>query len=130
MGSSRTPFRTPDGLWSVTAPSLLAGLVQQVCQRGAAMSVLPFPPGQPGRDLLEHPAVAVRVAERRVREVRAPGQVGEPGGLRLLLHLADVDAAADEIFASGVDVLDRQVHPLKGPGLHRRDARDSLPEVD
>src|SRR5829696_1923063 len=78
-----------------------------------SMSVLPLAPGQPGRDLLEQPAVAVRVAERRVREIRAPGQVREPGGLRLLLHLADVDAAADEIFPGGVDVLDRQVHPLK-----------------
>src|SRR3954463_12018103 len=95
-----------------------------------SMSVLPFPPGQPGRDLLEQPAVAVRVAERRVREVRAPGQVGEPGGLWLLLHLTDLDAAVDEIFPGGVDVLDRQVHPLKGPGLHRRDARDALPEMD
>jgi hypothetical protein len=71
------------------------------------MSVLPLPPGDPGRDLLEQPAVAVRVAERRVCEVRAPGQV-EPGGLRLLLHLADVDAAADEIFPGRVDVLDRE----------------------
>src|SRR5213596_2183563 len=79
------------------------------------MSVVPFPPRDPARDLLEQPAVAVRVAERCVREVRAVWQV-EPGGLRLLLHLADVDAAADEILPSGVDVLDRQVHPLKGPG--------------
>src|SRR3954452_20133030 len=104
------------------------------CNRSASeatsISVLPFPPGQPGRDLLKQPAVAVRVAERRVREVRAPGQVREPGGLWLLLHLADVDAAAHEIFPGGVDVLDRQIHPLKGPGLHRRDARDALPEVD
>src|SRR4051812_35464559 len=92
------------------------------------MSVLPFPAREPGRHLLEQPAVAVRVAERRVREVRAPGQVREPGGLRLLLHLADVDAAAHEIFPSGVDVLDRQEHPLKGPGLHRRDARDAFPK--
>jgi hypothetical protein len=38
---------------------------------------------------------------------RPARQVGEPGGLRLLLHLADVDAAADEIFPGGVDVLDR-----------------------
>jgi hypothetical protein len=79
------------------------------------MSVLPFPPGQPDRDLLEQPAIAVRVAERRVREVRAPGPVGKPGRLRLLLHLADVDAAVDEIFPGGVDVLDRQVHQLNGP---------------
>src|SRR3954454_15631555 len=90
------------------------------------MSVVPSPPGQPGRDLLKQPAVAVRVAERGVREVRAPGQV-EPGGLRLLLHLADVDAAADEILAGGVDVRDRQVELLEGSGLHGRDA---LAEMD
>src|SRR3954462_5650682 len=94
------------------------------------MSVLPLAPREPGGDLLEQPAVAVGVAERRVGEVRAPGQVGEPRGLRLLLHLADVDAAADEIFPGGIDVLDRQVHPLKRSGLHRRDARDTLPEMD
>src|SRR5215207_966488 len=94
------------------------------------MSVLPFPPGQPGRDLLEQPPVAVRVAERRVREVRAPGQVGESWGLRLLLHLADVDAAADEIFPGGVDVLDRQIQPAEGPGLHRREWNKALAEMD
>src|SRR4051812_40412044 len=94
------------------------------------VSVLPHPPGQPGRDLLEDPAVAVRVAEGRVCEVGASGQVGEPGGLRLLLHLADVDAAADEILPRGVDVLDREVHPLQGSRLHRLDAWDALPEMD
>src|SRR3954470_17374606 len=94
------------------------------CNRSASeatsMSVLPFPAGEPGRDLLEQPAVAVRVAERRVREVRAPGQV-EPGGLRPLLHLADVDTAADEIFPGGVEVLYRQIQPVQGAGLHRRE---------
>src|SRR5215207_6079614 len=90
------------------------------------MSVVPSPPRHPGRDLLEQPAVAVRVAERRVREVRAPGQV-EPGRLRRLVDLADLDAAADEILSGGVDVLDRQVQLLEGPGLHGRYA---LAEVD
>ena len=85
-----------------------------------------------GKPYLESPGAASRSRpgpRTRVREVRAPGQVGEPGRLRLLVHLADVDAAADEIVPGGVDVLDRQVHPLKGPGLHRRDARDALPEM-
>src|SRR5919206_4243384 len=44
------------------------------------MSALPAPPGEPGRDLLEQPAVAVRVAERRVREYERPGKSGKPGG--------------------------------------------------
>src|SRR4051812_37167076 len=94
------------------------------------MSVVPLAPRQPGRDLLKQPAVAVRVAERRVREVRASERVGEPRGLGLLVDLADLDATAEEILAGGVDVLDRQVHPLKGAGLHRVDARDPLAEVD
>src|SRR3954453_9377237 len=100
------------------------------CSRSAkdatSMSVLPLTPGQAGRDLLKQPSVAVRILERRVREVRAPGQV-EPGGLRLFLHLGDVDPAAGEIFPGGVDVLDRQVQPVKGSGFHRRDA---LAEMD
>src|SRR3954462_7182065 len=90
------------------------------------MSVLPDPPGDPSRYLLEQPAVAVGVAERRVREVRASWQV-EAGRLRRLLHLADVDAAADEIVPGCVDVLHREVQLLEAPGLHRRDA---LAEVD
>src|SRR4051794_38156892 len=67
-------------------------------------SVLPFAAGEPGRDLLQQPAVAIRIAERRVREVRAPFllEARRPA----LVHLADVDAAADEIVAGGVDVVD------------------------
>src|SRR3954466_8861099 len=39
------------------------------CRREATSpSVLPQPPGEPGRDLLEQPAVAVRIAEPRVGE--------------------------------------------------------------
>src|SRR5215217_1771662 len=85
------------------------------------MSVLPFPPGDPGGDLLEQPAVAVRVAERRVREVRAPWYRLEARG-PTLVHLADVDAAADEIGAGGVDVVDREDQPVSRPGLSRREA--------
>ena len=86
------------------------------------MSVLPFPAGEPGRDLLQQPAVAIRVAERRVREVRPPWRVGARGPP--VLHLADVDAAADEIVPGGVDVLDRQEQPA-GP---RRAAMTPLPK--
>src|SRR5215208_7106055 len=91
-----------------------------------SMSVVPSASGQPGRDLLEQTAVAVRVAEGRVREVRAPRYV-DPGRLRLLLDVADLDAAADEIRSGRVDVLDRQVQLLEGTRLHGRDA---LAEVD
>ena len=44
-----------------------------------------------------------------------------------LLHLADVDAAADEIVPGGVDVLDHEDQPLSGSGLSRRAA---LAELD
>src|SRR6266480_2378595 len=81
------------------------------------MSVLPFPAGEPGRDLLQLPGVAVRVAERRPREVRAPRRV-EARGPRLL-HLADLDAAADEIVPGGVDVLDDQDQAISGSRLSR-----------
>src|SRR3954454_4907118 len=40
-----------------------------------SISVLPFPAWKPGRDLLELPAVAIRIAERRAGEVRAPWRV-------------------------------------------------------
>src|SRR3954452_16752292 len=100
------------------------------CSRSAraatSTSVLPLAPGDPGRDLLEQPAVAVGVAERRVGEVRAPRYRLEAGRPRLV-HLADVHAAADEIGAGGVDVLDREQQPLGGPGLRGGEA---LAEVD
>src|SRR3954471_22386215 len=81
-----------------------------------SMSVLPDAARDPGRDLLEQPAVAVRVAERRVREVRAPLDRLE-ARRTALVHLADLDAAADEILARRVDVLDREQHPVGGPRL-------------
>src|SRR3954452_11894628 len=90
------------------------------CSRSAreatSMSVVPFPAGDPRRDLLEQPAVAVRVAERRVREVRAPFDRLEARG-PALVHLADLDAAADEIVAGGVDVRDREQQPVGGSRL-------------
>src|SRR6478672_5584032 len=82
------------------------------------MSLLPFSAGEPGRDLLEHPAVAVGVAERRSREVRAPRRVKARGPR--LLHLADLDAAADEVVPGGIDVADHEDQPLSGPWLSRR----------
>src|SRR3954453_3695152 len=90
-------------------------------------SVLPSPAGEPGRDLLEHPAVAVGVAERRSREVRAlPFRGVEPRGPGLL-HLAGVGAAADELVPAGIDVVNHQQHRLSGARLGRRAA---LAELD
>src|SRR5512133_4307634 len=82
-----------------------------------SMSVLPLPAGEPGRDLLELPAVAVGVAERCAREVRARVLVEARGPRHL--HLADVDAAADEIGPGGLDVVDHEDHARGGPRLRR-----------
>src|SRR4051794_40808815 len=91
-----------------------------------SMSVLPLPAGEPGRDLLEHPAVAIRVAERCLREVRASLRRFDARGPPLL-HRADIDAAADEVVAGGVDVVDHEDHALGGARLSRRAA---LAELD
>ena len=93
-------------------------------------------PGQPRRDLLEQPAVAVRVAERGERAVagvlgrgaadataRAVGL--EPSARRRVVeHLADLDAARGELVARGLDVGDDQVQAL---GRARRGRRESVP---
>src|SRR5215218_6146225 len=114
------------GAAASNVPWRLAVSSSRSASEATSMSVLPFPPGEPGLDLLKQPAVAVRVFERRVHEVRAPFHGLEARGLRLV-HLADVDAAADEIVPGGVDVLDGEEQPVKGPRLHRREA---LAEVD
>src|SRR5215208_3605582 len=82
-----------------------------------SMSALPLAAGEPRRDLLELPAVAVRVAERGPREVRARVVV-EPGG-SVHRHLADVDAAADEIVPDSLDVADDEDHARGGSRLRR-----------
>src|SRR4051794_3639843 len=88
------------------------------------MSVLPRPAGEPRRDFLEHVAVAVGVAERCPREVRAPWRVESRGSL--LLDLAYVDPAADEIGARGVDVVDYEEQAAGRPGLRGRAALTEL----
>ena len=97
------------------------------------------PAGQPRRDLLQQPAVAVRVAERgegavaavvgrRARSTR-PRAVGLELGARLLgvEHLADLDAAGGELVARGLDVGDDQVEAL---GRARRGRGDLRAELD
>ena len=87
--------------------------------------------GQPRRDLLEQPAVAVRIIERGERAVAAklrirtadpepPKQVGlvltgvNPAGV--VENLADLDAAGEQLVAGGSDVGDDQVQSLGEPG--------------
>src|SRR5690242_18811109 len=70
-----------------------------------SISVLPFPARKPVCDLLQHPTVPVRIAERGTREVGAPSLRVEPRR-HGHVYLADVHAATDEVVAGGVDVFD------------------------
>src|SRR4051812_24029337 len=90
------------------------------------------PAGKPIRDLLEEEAVAVGIAERREAAVRAAlgvaaGQVSLRAQASPVPDLADVRAAADQLVARGLDVLDGEVDVLDRAGLHRR---QSGPELD
>src|SRR6185295_4328236 len=93
-------------------------------------------PGQPGRNLLEQPAVAIRIAERgeraiatmlgiRTRDSESPKQVGlvrtgihAAGAVE---HLADLDAATAQVAAGCVDVGDDQIQTLRRAGCRRGD---------
>src|SRR3954447_16393021 len=97
------------------------------CESSAtSISVVPDAPGNPGRELLEQPGVAVRVAERRIDEVRAPWDRFEPWR-PALVRLGDVDAPADQLAAGGLDVLDGEDQPVGGSGSGLREA---LADVD
>src|SRR5580704_18602878 len=87
--------------------------------------------GQPRRDLLEQPAVAVRITERGERAVAAmlgirtgdPEPPKQVGLVRAGVHaagvvenLADLDAASEQLVAGGGDVGDYQVQALGGAG--------------
>src|SRR5687767_708509 len=93
------------------------------CNRPASeatsISVLPFPPGQPGRDLLEEPAVAVGIAERGVALVgaalRVQARAGSVGAE--VEEVTDLYAAADEVIPRRLDVRDDQLQALGGAGL-------------
>jgi protease I len=82
------------------------------------MSVLPFPSGKPGRDLLEQPAVAVGIAERGVALVGAALRVqarAGPVGAKVE-EVTDLYAAADEVIPRRLDVRDDQLQALGGAG--------------
>ncbi len=96
------------------------------------------PAGQPRRDLLQQPVVAVRIAERG--EGGVGGVIGRGAaeasaravGLELrarrpgVEHLADLDAVRHEIVARGLDVGDDQVQALGRAGFGRRHVRAEL----
>ena len=79
-----------------------------------------------GPDLLQQPAVAVRIAERGERAVvgvfrqpppdarLAPGVMEYPG--RVVERRRDLDPARGELGAGGVEVVDRELQALAEPG--------------
>ncbi len=94
--------------------------------------------GQPRRDFLEQPAVAVGVAERDERAVAAVvgggprdppfGQATEPRApLTLVEYLAHVDSQGAELLTRCLDIGDDQVQRLSGTGHRVREVR---PELD
>src|SRR4029077_15880853 len=93
--------------------------------------------GQPRRDLLKQPAVAVRITKRGERAVAGmlgirtadPLPAKQIGFVRAVIHaagvverLADLDAASKQILAGGLDVGDDQVQALGRAGRRRGNA--------
>src|SRR5271155_3922190 len=103
--------------------------LRQVARRRVS-SIAGDTPRKPRRDLLEEPAVAIRIMERGERAIAAmlgirtadaepPKQVGlVRASVHALVveHLADLDAATEELVAGGGDVGDDQVQALGGAG--------------
>ena len=89
------------------------------------------PSGKPHRDFLEHPAVAVRIAECRLRYVRLifgprPDTRRSPRS-RVMESLTYVGTASDELRACRLDVGHHEIRVL---GRSRLCGRDSPAEVD
>jgi len=79
----------------------------------------PFPAGQPCDDLLQEPAVAVRVGERGVGLIGAALRVAARLAAAVQVEdLADLSALFNQVGAGRVDVADGQDQPLDrtGPG--------------
>ena len=87
--------------------------------------------GKPRRDLLEQPAVAVRIIERSEGAIAAilgiraadPEPAKQVGLVRarvhdagVVEHFTDLDAATEKLVADGLDVRNDQVQPLGGAG--------------
>jgi hypothetical protein len=108
---------------------------RQIVRRGVC-SATSHTPGQPRRNLLQQPAVAVRVTERGKRLVAAMLGVRTidpepPKQVRLVRasvhtaaaveHVTDRDAATTHFVASGLDIGRDQVQALSGAGCCRGD---------
>src|SRR5262249_40590864 len=98
---------------------------------------LPLAAGKPRLDLLEQPAVPVRVLEPGEREVGTTFRVAPvdawvlPGVVEGTASVVEdpthLDAASDQVFAGGLDVVHREYQAVCQPGRGRP---DSLAEDD
>src|ERR1700686_2319383 len=124
------------GGWFVLAMMLLR-LTQKLCQR-RDVQIAESTSGQARCDLLEEPSVAIRVAERSKGKVAAmigvrPTDATVAFGTELstrfrsMEHLADLDAAGNELFASSFNMGNDQVETL---GRARRGRRYLRAELD
>src|ERR1700730_11763970 len=109
--------------------------VRQVVRRSEARRRGIYDAGQPRRDFLEQPAVAVRIFERRERAVAAVLGIRTADAHTskqewlvrarvhafVVKHLANLDATIEQLFAGGLEVGDDQVHALGGAGRRRGD---------
>ena len=120
---------------------VLRRLAEEPCQgcnvHGLWSRQVPLAAGKPRLDLLEQPAVPVRILERGKRVVGTTFRVAPAdawvlhgvveGAAGVVENLAHVDAAGDQVVAGGVDVVhgqDQAVHRARLGG------RDSLAEDD
>ena len=110
-------------------------LPQKLCQRRDVQAESSS--GKPRLDLLEEPAVAVRITERCEREIgahvsgpdpaRVPSSRRHGGGCPRSGIPPHVDAVSDELGACGLDVIDDEERPLNRA---RHGGRESLAEHD
>src|SRR5262245_52788322 len=94
----------------------LSGALGRTSYHGYRSSRLPFAPGKSRRDLLEQPAVPVRILERGKREVRTTLRIAAAdarvlhgvveGASGVVKDFAYVDTAGEQVVAGGVDVVD------------------------
>src|SRR5262249_36434102 len=94
--------------------------------------------GKAGCDLLQQPAVAVRITERGKRAVagmigRGPADTAATTARpelssrrRGVKHFADLDAASDQLVACSLNVGDDQVEALRRTSRRRRDFASKL----
>src|SRR5664279_2112657 len=139
--TTRLPGRVDSGPASCSAANGLAGAVRgprQIVRRREGRRSRVDTAGQPRGDLLEQPAVAVRVAERgegavaraigrRAADatVRA-GELEPSASLPFVEHLADLDTARHQLVAGYLDIGDDQVPNLSRTGRGRRESRAEL----